>query len=310
MIAIKNNAFGMVMPERSFSNQKYRWGFNGKETDNEVNGAGNSLDFGARIYDSRLGRWLSLDPLATKYPYLSTYHAFGNSPILIADIDGRENIIYLLVLPSSSISLQKGDAQKIASQATTNFQSMGLKTEVRIVDANSFDMSKIDAHDAVAVLGSSKDVVSFVSKNLDSEFGNELSRKWSGTDKHPEMSENTRDGEYTDNIIAIDASGLEGFANRVGITGEEGDKAIKAGALALNHGAGHNSGLNHSDDPIMYDNESAIMKDASGISSQIKKEGYPSTISKGKNADYIASMKSRFGDNRASDNRSSKPTKK
>ena len=71
MFGFKNNAFGMVMSDRSFSNEKYRWGFNGKETDNEVKGNGNSLDFGARIYDSRLGRWLSVDPVS--YTHLDVY---------------------------------------------------------------------------------------------------------------------------------------------------------------------------------------------------------------------------------------------
>ena len=64
----------MVMPERSFSYENYRWGFNGEETDNDVKGAGNSLDFGARIYDSRLGRWLSLDHLAINI--LMFHHTF------------------------------------------------------------------------------------------------------------------------------------------------------------------------------------------------------------------------------------------
>src|SRR5690606_36422730 len=49
----------------------YRYGFNGMEKDNEVKGKGNSYDFGARMYDSRLGRWLSIDPLTGKYPNLS-----------------------------------------------------------------------------------------------------------------------------------------------------------------------------------------------------------------------------------------------
>jgi hypothetical protein len=34
----------------------YRFGFNGKEKGNEVEGKGDILDFRARIYDSRLGR--------------------------------------------------------------------------------------------------------------------------------------------------------------------------------------------------------------------------------------------------------------
>lgn len=53
---------------------RYRFGFNGKENDNEVKGTGNQLDFGARIYDPRLGRWLSLDPLQAKYPGFSPYN--------------------------------------------------------------------------------------------------------------------------------------------------------------------------------------------------------------------------------------------
>ena len=67
----------------------YRFGFNGMEKDNEVKGKGNSLDFGARIYDSRLGRWLSIDPLAAKYPDVSTFTFALNTPIQAKDPDGR-----------------------------------------------------------------------------------------------------------------------------------------------------------------------------------------------------------------------------
>jgi RHS repeat-associated protein len=81
----------MMMEERSWSASGfgYRHGFNGMEQDNEVSGSGNSLDFGARIYDSRLGRWMSTDPLQKKYPSLSPYNFVANSPILFIDPDGR-----------------------------------------------------------------------------------------------------------------------------------------------------------------------------------------------------------------------------
>jgi len=69
---------------------KYRFGFNGMEKDNELKGIGNSLDFGARMYDSRLGRWLSLDPLAAKYPSISPYAFVANNPILFIDPDGKK----------------------------------------------------------------------------------------------------------------------------------------------------------------------------------------------------------------------------
>ena len=47
--------------------------FNGQEKDNEIQGDGNSLEFGARVYNSRLGRWLSVDPQANSYPSYSPY---------------------------------------------------------------------------------------------------------------------------------------------------------------------------------------------------------------------------------------------
>ena len=72
----------------------YRFSFNGKEKDNETYGEGNAYDFGARIYDSRLGRWMSTDPHASKYPHLSPYAFVANNPINAIDPDGRD-IIFL-----------------------------------------------------------------------------------------------------------------------------------------------------------------------------------------------------------------------
>ncbi|MES2382897.1 MAG: RHS repeat-associated core domain-containing protein, partial [Bacteroidota bacterium] len=68
----------------------YRFGFNGKEKDNETYGEGNEYDFGARIYDSRLGKWLSVDPLQMDYPWLSPYNFCANNPIFYIDPDGKK----------------------------------------------------------------------------------------------------------------------------------------------------------------------------------------------------------------------------
>jgi RHS repeat-associated protein len=65
----------------------YRYGFNGMEKDNEINVNGGSYDFGARIYDSRLGRWLSLDPV--RNTSWSSYASFKNSPVVIIDPNGE-----------------------------------------------------------------------------------------------------------------------------------------------------------------------------------------------------------------------------
>jgi RHS repeat-associated protein len=73
-----------------YSGGEYRYGFNGKENDNEIKGEGNSLDFGARIYDSRISRWLSVDPLSAKYCGQTPYAGYNNSPIFFTDPTGLE----------------------------------------------------------------------------------------------------------------------------------------------------------------------------------------------------------------------------
>ncbi|MCB9032781.1 MAG: hypothetical protein H6553_03000 [Chitinophagales bacterium] len=73
----------------NYSND-YLFGFNGMERDDEIKGQGNSYDFGARIYDSRLGKFMSIDPLTSKYPYYSPYLFAGNKPIMAIDNEGKE----------------------------------------------------------------------------------------------------------------------------------------------------------------------------------------------------------------------------
>jgi RHS repeat-associated protein len=68
----------------------YRYGFNGMEKDDEVKGGGNSYDFGARMYDARVGRFLSRDNFEKKYPFLSSYSFSNNSPIFYKDFDGND----------------------------------------------------------------------------------------------------------------------------------------------------------------------------------------------------------------------------
>ena len=69
----------------------YRYGFNGKENDNEVKGGdGLQQDYGMRIYDSRIGKFLSVDPITKDYPELTPYQFASNRPIDGIDQDGLE----------------------------------------------------------------------------------------------------------------------------------------------------------------------------------------------------------------------------
>ena len=82
------HSFGMLMKERTFSSEQYKFGFNGKENDNEVKGEGNEMDFGARIYDSKLCRFLSRDPVGDKVAEFSCYSFALDNPIWLVDKNG------------------------------------------------------------------------------------------------------------------------------------------------------------------------------------------------------------------------------
>jgi RHS repeat-associated protein len=107
--------FGMTMPGRKTA-ESYRFGFNSMENDDELKGQGNSLDFGARIYDPRTGRWLSLDPFMKKYPNESNYTFTSNSPLIFVDSDGKDRIIYL------QVKLKDGTTINIATNRIINNQ--------------------------------------------------------------------------------------------------------------------------------------------------------------------------------------------
>ncbi|MBI3136212.1 MAG: hypothetical protein HYZ14_16175 [Bacteroidetes bacterium] len=84
--------FGMVMPGRNGSTDQYRYGFQGQEGDNEIKGEGNSVNYKYRMHDPRLGRFLAVDPLTSKYPFYSPYTFSGNRVIDATELEGQEPV--------------------------------------------------------------------------------------------------------------------------------------------------------------------------------------------------------------------------
>src|SRR5690554_1271658 len=67
-ISLNGELFDTLVVAKTLGGTGYRYGFNSMERDDEIKGKGNSYDFGARMYDPRVGRWLSVDPKAALLP--------------------------------------------------------------------------------------------------------------------------------------------------------------------------------------------------------------------------------------------------
>jgi RHS repeat-associated protein len=85
--------FGYPIASRSFSLEQYRYGFNGQEGDDEIYGDKKCSSYEFRNYDSRIGRWWSIDKKSTKYLNLSPYSFTNNNPIINKEINGKDFIL-------------------------------------------------------------------------------------------------------------------------------------------------------------------------------------------------------------------------
>ena len=80
--------FGMLA--RSYSSGVgARYGFNGKENIVECG----LQDYGFRDYNPLIGRFISVDPLTSKFPHYTPYQFAGNQPIWAIDLDGLEEYV-------------------------------------------------------------------------------------------------------------------------------------------------------------------------------------------------------------------------
>ena len=94
-----------------------RWRFSGKEL--QTTAGVNLLDFGARLYDDRLCRWTTRDPMSEKYYGFSPYNYCAGDPVNLVDPEGMT--IYVKDYASQRNvlnTLSKADSKHIAFSKT------------------------------------------------------------------------------------------------------------------------------------------------------------------------------------------------
>jgi len=100
--------YGMVEPGRSYllaGDSSYRFSFDGKLHDDQIYGTNDSYDYGARIYNPRLGIFFAQDALKKETPGESPYAYTSDSPILFTDLEGH----FKVVIDKSICALDIGD---------------------------------------------------------------------------------------------------------------------------------------------------------------------------------------------------------
>lgn len=72
-----------------------------------MKGEGKRQDSERRIYDSRVSRFLSVDPITKKYPELTPYQFASNRPIDGIDLDGLEYATFRIYVDKNVIKIKK-----------------------------------------------------------------------------------------------------------------------------------------------------------------------------------------------------------
>ncbi len=196
--------FGLAQTGRNWdgSNGNYRYGYNGKEEDNEIKtnsgDNGKSLDYGARWYDPRKARWDAVDPYEAKYPSLSPYNGIGNSPIILIDSDGREVHLYNkanelvgIIKPGGDLIIKPGmEAEPIVVgylTASKYFESSPSAVDVFVQIENSTRVLSIKE----VSVGEETESISIFSLPKNTVYGNDLNE--SGDWQPEEITEVVRE---------------------------------------------------------------------------------------------------------------------
>ncbi len=192
-------AFGLEM--RMFSAGAYRYGFNGKENDRGNFGLQLVQDYGMRLYNPALGKFLSVDPLSKEFPWYAPYQFAGNKPIWATDLDGAEETFATMMYEQRLEDYVQGKVTKEELERTQKAMSFG--TIMGALITTELFVTKGKISQGLFYLG--------VSNTISSDHAADNARLLGNEERAQQLSAEARNG-YSEALIAY------GLGKVVGLT--------------------------------------------------------------------------------------------